>query len=319
MELLGQLAALGTSVLWSIAPIFFTEAGRLIGSFRANHIRLLQATCLYLLALPFVTGHLFPPGISSSQLFWLVLSGLVGLVLGDSWGFKALVMIGPRLTTLLRSTTPIMTTIIAWFMLDEQLKAIDLLGIALTVGGVAWVISERQFAAQAARPLAADHPDAGSLFKGVLLGLGAAAGQAAGLVMSKHAMLDFESTLDAMPSSFVRIVSAMLMLWIFTGLRGRLPDVVRTFRDRKAMLFALGGAVTGPFVAVTLSLVAVKYLDAGIAATLASMAPILVIPIVVVAYKERVSLRAIFGALLAFFGVALLFVGDDLLRFILSF
>jgi drug/metabolite transporter (DMT)-like permease len=250
---------------------------------------------------------------------WLTLSGLIGLVLGDSWGFKALVMIGPRLTTLLRATTPIMTTIIAWFMLGERLKPIDLIGIALTVGGVAWVITERQFIPQNGRELEAGHPDAGSLFKGVLLGLGAAAGQAIGLVMSKHAMLDFETTLDAMPSSFVRMVASMLMIWTFTGLRGRLPDTLRAFRNRPAMLFSLGGAITGPFLAVTLSLVAIKYVETGIAATLSSMAPILVIPLVVIIYKEKVSPRAIVGAIVAFLGVALLFVGDEISRFFQNF
>lgn len=275
-----------------------------------------MATCLYVLVLPLAVGHLIPPGISIEQVGWLALSGFVGLVLGDSWGFKALVMIGPRLTTLLRSTTPIMTTIIAWFMLGEQLKPVDLIGIALTVGGVGWVVAERQFTPSGGKALEADHPDAGTLFKGVMLGLGAAAGQAAGLVMSKHAMLNLGTTLDAMPASFVRMAASMLMIWVFTGLRGRIPDTVRAFRNRPAMIFALGGSITGPFLAVTLSLVAVKHIETGIAATLASMAPILVIPLVMIIYQEKVSPRAILGAIVAFLGVALLFVGDDVLRFL---
>jgi drug/metabolite transporter (DMT)-like permease len=80
------------------------------------------------------------------------------------------------------------------------------------------------------------------------------------------------------------------------------------------MLFAAGGAIMGPFLGVWLSLVAVKMIPAGIAATLNAMTPIMVIPVVIFYYKEKVSYRAVLGAVVAFIGVALLFVGDELHR-----
>jgi drug/metabolite transporter (DMT)-like permease len=309
MQYTGQLAALGTALCWSFTAIFFSEAGRRVGSFRVNSIRLLFAVLIYTAVLLLSTGRLLPEDINSRQVFWLALSGFIGLVIGDGCGFKALVMIGPRLTTLLWATAPIMATIIAWFWLDEQLGFVRLLGIFMTVAGVSWVILERRYTGSNQFNLDSTHPDSGTLFKGVLLGLLAALGQAAGLVISKHAMLDCGGTLDALPASFVRMLASLGLIWVFAGLSGRLQGNIRAFRHTSGVLFSLAGATAGPFLGVWLSLIAVSLISAGVAATLNATTPILIIPIVMLYYKEKVSARAMAGAVLAVGGVALLFFG----------
>jgi len=313
MEYTGELAALTTAVCWSFTAIFFTEAGRRIGSFRVNSIRLLFAVSIYMIVLLVTTGRLFPEDLNRTQVFYLALSGLIGLVIGDGAGFKALVMIGPRITTLLWGTAPIMATIIAWVFLGEQLHLVHIAGILITIGGVSWVVAERRFKNHNQFNLQSDHPDSGTLVRGVLLGLLAASGQAAGLVLSKHAMLNVGGTLDALPASFIRMLSSAIMIWLFAALRGRLLDNLRAFRNGTAMLLALGGAVFGPFLGVWTSLIAVARIPAGIAATLNATTPIWIIPNVVVYYKEKVSLRAVFGAIVAVGGVAVLFLADDIL------
>ncbi|MBD3402443.1 EamA family transporter [candidate division GN15 bacterium] len=313
-EYIGHIAALATALCWSFTAIFFSEAGRRIGSFRVNKIRLLYAVLIYCIVLFLTTGRIWPEGINAQQVIWLAGSGIIGLVIGDGLGFKALVMIGPRITTLLWSTAPIMATVIAWFLLGEQLHILDLLGIALTVGGIAWVVSERQFKQGPQVELASDHPDAGSKIKGVFLGLGAAFGQAAGLVMSKHAMLDLGEPVEPMPASFIRMLASMVVIWLLGAFRGELTHTIKAFRHGSAQLFTTGGALVGPFLGVWMSLLAVKYIEAGIAATLNATTPILIIPVVIMYYKEKVSSRALLGAIIAFLGVALLFVGDELSR-----
>ena len=112
---------------------------------------------------------------------------LVILVIGDSMLFKAFVALGPRLTTLVFTSSPIMATIIAWVFLDEQLGAWDMLGIAITMAGISWVVAERRYANT--KRVHDDHPDSMSFAVGILLALGGTFGQAAGLVLSKQAML----------------------------------------------------------------------------------------------------------------------------------
>lgn len=315
MPYTGELAALATAICWSFTAIFFSESGRRIGSFRVNAIRLLFAVAMYIAILYFSTGQIFPDHLNRVQVFYLALSGLIGLVIGDGCGFKALVMIGPRLTTLLWGTAPIMATIVAWAFLGEKLAWLHLLGIAVTVGGVSWVVAERRFKNGNHNQfnLQKDHPDAGTLTKGVVLGTLAALGQATGLILSKHAMLNCGEQLDPLPASFLRMLSSAIMIWLFAALRGKVRETLQGFRDRQAMTFAIGGAIFGPILGVWSSLVAVALIPAGIAATLNATTPVWIIPNVVLYYKEKVSPRAVIGAILAVIGVALLFVTDELL------
>lgn len=305
MLFIGELAALATAMCWSFTSVFFAEAGKLIGSFKVNKIRLLVAVLIYCIILLLTTGQLFPENLTREQFFWLGLSGFVGLVIGDGAGFKALVMIGPRLTTLLYSSAPVMTTIIAWFFLGEKLRVQDVIGITITMAGISWVVSERQYKTDTNK-IHYKHPDSGTLAKGVFYGLIAALGQATGLVLAKHAMLNLGTTVAPMKASLIRMLTALVIIWIISAFRGQIKQTMPAMKNPKAMLNVLGGAFFGPFLGVWLSLVAVTYIATGVAATLNSMTPIMIIPIVKYIYNENVSLRALVGAIAAIFGIALM-------------
>lgn len=306
MPYTGELAALGTAVAWSFTAVFFAEAGKLIGSFSVNKIRLIFACLIYALVLTVKTGHPWPSGLNLEQFIWLAGSGVIGLVFGDGCGFKALVMIGPRLMTIIAASAPIMATVIAWFFLGEKLRPLDLIGIAVTIGGITWVVSERRFGS--VNSLHEDHPDAGTLTKGVLLALGAALGQAAGLVLSKHGMLNAGGYVPPLEASFTRMIAATIVIWAFSALRGSVGPTIASLRNSKAMLYSFAGAFCGPFLGVWSSLIAVALIEAGVAATLNATTPVLILPVVILAYRENVSWRAVIGAVVTVGGVALLFL-----------
>ncbi|MEW6050243.1 MAG: DMT family transporter [Candidatus Zixiibacteriota bacterium] len=306
MPYAGELAALSTALLWSFTAIFFSEAGKLIGSFSVNKIRLLFAIVIYAVVLTIKTGHPWPGAINLEQLLWLASSGIIGLVFGDGCGFKALVMIGPRLMTIIAASAPIMTTLIAWFFLGERLNWVDIVGIAVTTGGITWVVSERRFGDT--NRVHENHPDAGTMTKGVLLALGAALGQAVGLVLSKQGMLNAGGYVPPLEASFVRMIAAAIVIWSFSAMRGTLGTTVAAMKNSRALLLSLFGSICGPFLGVWSSLVAVSLIEAGVAATLNSTTPVLIIPAVIIVYKERISWRAVIGALVTVGGVALLFL-----------
>lgn len=310
MPFLGESAALVAALLWAFTSIFFAEAGKRIGSFQVNLIRLVMAVGIYTIVLLVWDGRLFPEDLNSSQLGWLAVSGIVGLLLGDGCGFKALVMIGPRLTSLLYASAPIWTTIIAWVFLGEQLAWIDLVGIGLTVSGITWVVLERHSRNAATIDMRKGHPDSGSLTKGVLLGIGAAIGQAIGLVLAKQGMFFAGGTVQPMSASYIRMLVALVVIGGLALARGNPARLVPTWRDRKVMGLCGGGAIVGPFLGVWLSLVAVKYISTGVAATLNSMTPVMILPLVILFYKEKVTLRAALGALIAVAGITILFLGS---------
>jgi len=308
MPYAGEIAALTTAALWAITSVFFSEAGKRIGSFNVNNIRLVMAVIIYGTVMTITTGSPIPSDINSKQIFWLGLSGFVGLVFGDSCGFKALVMIGPRLMTLLYSTAPIFASVIAWIFLGESLRLIDVLGITITISGVLWVITERKANHRIQNSNDKNHPDSGSFRKGILLGLGAGLGQGLGLVLAKQGMIYSGNSVAAMPASFIRMIVATICIWLISSLTGKLGGVVSKVKNFKGMKLTLGGAFFGPFLGVWMSLLALEYIRTGVAATLNATTPIMIIPVVMFYYKERVSWRAVIGAIIAVGGVTILFL-----------
>jgi len=293
----GELAALGTATCWSFGSMLFDAAGRQLGPNNVNKIRIVQATVLLSLALWFVTGRFVPADIPPLNVFWLSLSGLIGLVLGDACFFTSLVILGPRRATLLMSAGPVITALFAWPVLGEILSPLVIAGISIATAGIIWVSSERRGAEQVER--------SGSLVAGALWGLGGAAGQAIGLVLAKLGMGQEVTPLEA---TFCRMLAAAVMLWLFTLISGKLLSTLRALRNRRGLVYSMGGAFVGPFIGVWLSLVAVRYTEAGIAATIMAAVPVLVIPLEIFVHRERPSLRAVLGAVVTVSGVAILFL-----------
>jgi len=299
----GEIAAVATAFLWSFTSLFFTSAGRRIGSYWVNKFRIPVAIVLLGATLFITTGRLLPEDVSSHAYYYLMASGIIGLAIGDTFLFRAFVILGPRITLLIFTTSPIITAIYAWILLGETLNLTAIIGIAVTLTGVAWVTAERRHKQE--KQVANKYADKGSRTTGVFLALAGAAGQAIGLVLAKAGMND---GLDPLPATFIRMVSAGVIIWLYSLIAGDIKDIGKRYRDGKALLLATGGAICGPFLGVWMSLVAVHNTEAGIAASIIATVPVLVIPLVVLFYKEKVSMRAIIGAIVAIAGVAILFL-----------
>ena len=121
LDTIGGLAALGTSILWAVGSTFFTFASRELGSVAVNRVRLLLATLFLAITHLAFTGALLPENVTAEAWFWFVLSGVIGLVLGDAFLFQAFVWIGPRLSMLLMSLAPVISMIFSWVFLAERL------------------------------------------------------------------------------------------------------------------------------------------------------------------------------------------------------
>lgn len=303
----GEAAALSAAVLWAFTALCFAEAGWRIGSFHVNKLRVVFASCIYGFIFLVRSGSPLPAGLATDTVLWLCLSSLIGIVIGDSLLFEAFACIGPRLTTLIYATSPIMATVVAWVFLDERLGWQELLGIAVTLSGIAWVVAERRTDGQKLGEGTNHRPH--HFRRGIWHALGGSLGQAVGLVASKQALVHSGTqAVSPLAASYVRILFAAVVLVLFSLLRGQMRDTLKATRHRTAMLFTVGGTIVGPFLGIWMSLLAVSLIEAGVAATLNSMVPVLVIPLVIIFKKEKVSPRAIFGSIVAVGGVALLFL-----------
>jgi drug/metabolite transporter (DMT)-like permease len=292
--IIGELAALGGSCSWATCSMFFTAAVRRLGVSSLNLVRLWFALVILTLALTVWKGNPIPLEASAMDWFWLAVSSVIGLVIGDLFTFGSLNAIGPRHTMLLFTFAPPIAALGELVVYGNGLSVVALSGMAITLVGVAIVISDRK------KSTACSHFTI--TFKGLMLGVGAAFCQGLGLVFSKMGI----ETIDGMSGTFIRmLVAAPLFSIVFYASGRKLKPVLKQTWGLK---MALGGAFFGPFLGVTLSLVAVKHTHAGIAMTILSTTPITVLPYVAVVYKERLTLHAVLGAGVAVAGVALLCV-----------
>jgi drug/metabolite transporter (DMT)-like permease len=184
-----------------------------------------------------------------------------------------------------------------WGWLGETLQWVEILAILLTVAGIAWVVSERR------STQATGQRDSRRYALGVLLALGGALGQSLGLVASKQGLVGDFSSLSA---SLIRMVVATIAIWLIALVRRRVGATWQALTDRKIGLLLLGGALTGPFLGVWASMVAVQRAPVGIASTLMGLSPILLIPLERWVFHERVSTRSVVGTVIALAGASII-------------
>ena len=292
----GELAAVATSVCWSATATFFTFASRKVGALVVNRVRLLLASALLLLTHTLLLGRPLPLEAEPSRWLWLGLSGIIGLTIGDAFLFQAYVWNGPRLSMLIMSSVPVMSALLAWAALGQQLLLVHWLGIAITVAGIAWVVLGRQ-----AGPSAAPRPH---YLRGVLLGFGAAAGQAVGLVLARQGLAgDF----PALSGNVIRMVSAAAVIWLVALVQRQAGLTFRRLAsDRSAWAPMLGGSVFGPYIGVWLSLVAIQLTDIGIASALMALPPVFLLPVDAFVFREKVGWQAVAGTAVAIGGAIVL-------------
>ncbi len=142
--------------------------------------------------------------------------------------------------------------------------------------------------------------------KGILFGAGAMLGQASGYVLSKTGMQTEEGFLDAFAATQIRAVAAFICFVLFFTLTRNWGNVGKAIRNTRALVLTAAGSVIGPFIGVSLSLMALQYLTAGVASTFLSLTPVCIIPFSIYVHKEHMSMRAFAGAVTAVMGIWLL-------------
>jgi drug/metabolite transporter (DMT)-like permease len=295
IALLGELAALGTALSWSFGSICFTISSRRIGHNVVNQLRLTIALVLLITAHYFIYHTWFPADLTTKRWLWLGLSGLIGFVVGDRMLLKCFVIIGPRLGMLMMALTPIFGVIIAWIFLSEALVLKDIMAIAVTLAGVCIVIFKN----------GNNKHVKGNFTNGVLLGIGAAFCQALGLILSKKGLYN---DYPALSGNIIRVFVGVLFLWFVPFFRSSGSRLLPKLRDKITAAALFIGSFLGPFVGVWLSLVAVKYAHVGIASTLMALPPVFLIPLSRLIFKEKITVRAVTGTVVALVGVTLIFI-----------
>ncbi len=294
---LGELAAIITSITFAVNSTLFTVAGKVVGSTVVNRVRLVAA-CLFLTCAHWIfLGSFWPVDAEWDRWFWLGLSGIIGLVLGDAFLFQAFLWVGPRLSMLMMSLAPIVAAAIAWIFLGETLSLWQILGILITLIGIGWVVMEKN---------KNQPPGKENYLKGILFGLGGAAGQGLGVVLAK---LGLDSSFSPISANFIRMFIAMIVIWAATLFQQEFKNTInKVVTNPKAFWGIIGGAFSGPFLGVSLSLFALQHTSIGVASTLMALPPIFLLPVEKFIFNEKVGWGAVVGTSIAMVGVGVLFL-----------
>ena len=310
MTHLGEILSLIVALSWTATALFADEASHRIGSMCVNVIRLLLGSVFLALILWVTIGHPYPLYADGKAWLWLALSALVGYLFGDFCLFNSYLVIGARFGQLFMTIAPLMAAISAWLLLGETLTWKAILAMAVTLSGIAISILSR----------GADHHLHTTLpLKGILLGIGAGTGQGVGLVLSKIGMGHYAAAIPAdapammetmMPfaSTLIRAMvggSAFLLVMVLTR---QMPLLQNALRNRDGMKFTVLTTLFGPVLGVSLSLMAVRYANAGIASTLMALTPVLILLPYALIHKQRIRARELIGVAVSMTGVTLFFL-----------
>jgi drug/metabolite transporter (DMT)-like permease len=301
----GLIAATTAAFFWSISVVLYRRVGRVMPPTRLNMSKGFFAVALLGVVLAvdrFVLGH-SQWSLSPAMLGLMALSGVVGIGLGDTMFFAGLNRMGSRRMLLLFTINPAITVAVAWVLLNEPLSWMQMIGIAVTCGGVAWVIAERN------TKKADGHVDA----LGVIFGLGAASCQAAGILISRYVFEQGEMTEAS--SAWVRLGAASVVLVFFLPLDKVLADPGGQDHHHpnqpsktQARIMFFAALMLGTVGGIWLMQIAIKQSDRiGVASTLLSTSPLFILPIVAM-LGEHVSKRAVLGALISIAGIAMLYL-----------
>lgn len=291
----GELAALGAACLWATSAVVYTHLGQKITPLVLNLSKGVIAIAYIAITL-MIQGDVFPTNISGINLRLLLLSGILGIGLGDTFYFEALNNLGARRTLLLEALAPPLAALIALITLQETLSLTACIGIFLTVLGVAWVISER---------VPGTSNKVVNSLRGIGFALLSAIAQAGGAVLSRAALST--TTINPLWSTLLRIVGGVLILLLWMPLKKQ-PGWLQPLQSQKVLGIIAITALFSTYLGIWLQQTAIKYTATGIAQALISTSPLFVLPIALW-MGEKVSFRAFLGVLVALGGIALLFGG----------
>jgi len=302
---IGEYAALLTAVFWTITALAFESASKKVGSLSVNLIRLCLALVFLGVYSSITRGMFFPVDAGAHQWIWLSLSGVVGFVLGDLFLFRSYVVISARISMLIMALAPPIAALIGWITLGEQLTLKQGFGMLLTFAGIALVVLKREKNLDEESPefrqrkVKFNYP-----ISGLLLAFGGAVGQAGGLVLSKIGMQGY----DVVGSVQIRVITGVVGFAAIFFFFNRWKSLKDALKNPKALTNISLGAVFGPFLGVSFSLLSIKYTSTGVASAIMSIVPVLIIAPAILIFKEKFNSKELVGAVITVGGVMLFFL-----------
>lgn len=297
MEVIGIILGLSAAITWAVASLVAHRPVTHFGTFSFVQIQLPTSALLLCIIVTFIDGW---TSISFLHLNALIISGFVGILLGDLCLHKCLEIGGPRRMQVLFALNAPIAGVLGFLFLDEILSFKDLIAGLLMFSGVIMAIvfvssNDEEDNFEQLR---------GSLWLVVFWGLSAALCQAVGLVAIKPVIDDGTSPLTA--SAFRTLGSAIIILSLAIHPRFRLKKI--SMDEIGVFVQCVVAGWMGYALAMSLLLIALIYHNTGIVAIMGATVPVVLLPIIWATTARRPPFLAWLGALLVVFGTSLIII-----------
>jgi len=285
------------ALCWAVASLISADVTRKIGGLAFNRLRLFFVSIMLI-------GYTFYLDtwntINHEFLFTILFSGIIGIFLGDTLLFIALQKIGPRRNNILFSLAAPFTVILNIIFLNEIMSTINLIGCIIVFFGVVVAIAYGNSKDKNHRWEVVE----GNIYLGVSLGIGAALCQAIGLIMMKPIL-----TMGADPIASAALRTAISFVFLaFTFFLNYKIFNTKTNLSVKIVGQSILSGFLGMALGMSLLLIALKYADAGIVATLSSTSPIMILFLIWLLTRKIPTIGAWIGTVLAIIGSGLIFI-----------
>jgi len=289
-DLIGIYSALLSAASWALGAILFKKISENISPFGMTLAKGLIG-CVLLGIVYYIEGISMLP---TNVLIILFVSGVIGISVGDTLFFASLRNLGPKTQVILFMFGQVITAILGIVIFMEYPTPVQYAGISLTLIGVSSVLWTKIYSSSS---------NISTSIKGVVYGLLAMILFSLSLILVKSVM-DEISTIGA---TFYRILSGTVGIMAFGLFGNQIKDWVTPFKgDIKMILFFVMSVTIVMFGGFWLSLVAIKYINIGVASALNATEPLFVLPFAYFIMKEKIEKIEIFGAVCSVMGIFLL-------------
>ena len=299
-----MFAAFLATILFTISVVCGSRTARIIGGVEANFWRLTLAS-IFLGIWAYVWGS----GLNGAALPIFLISGLIGIGLGDAGLFQALPRLGSRLTLLLLQclTAPI-AALAEWLWLGTELHVTQVVFILVILAGVAFALAPSEHLHIARR----------QLWTGIFFAVFGAAGNGFGAVLSRKGYMvvhEAGQTLDGGTAAFQRILGGLLIAGILLlvakrqfvrvpGSAGEAMDTSSTREKwRRIWPWVLMNSLAGQTLGVSAMQLALENTPTGIVMSIVALTPLTVIPFARFLEHEKITARSLIGGAIAVAGV----------------
>ncbi len=277
--IIGQLLGLLTAVCWAQNSLVYHHLGTKVGSDAVAHVRMWIALPAIIMLAYLTEGSFFPTNLSFQTYLVLFASGAIGFFITDMLLFYAYVCLGARESMVIMTLSPVATAIFSYFLFDERLRPVQILGILLTIMGVISMVV-------GGRRIKGEQSEEKQKAKGVLFAILASILQSVSFLLAKYAL---DST-GPVSTNLLRNVGGLMAFILYSFvIRRNARQHFAAFKNPKWLALLFLAALIGPVLGMSSQMKAFTLAPVGIVTTITQTTPIILLPIDKFIFKKKIT------------------------------